>query len=200
MRPPLRLTLPALALVACGAPSPSPPPTPAARPALSAAGEEAYERLLHATRFTDHAIYAGGVTPNEVIAVRRLWREPGAAAAFAALEREATLPGRLYALCGLYYADPTTFRARVGAYRESDETVFFQTGCSGLRDFPVSELVEREPAVRLAPGQSVKAWAAARESNEGYFHDLVGGGWPNLFREGGGYAPVRDEDYADWRY
>ena len=195
----LRLAPLAFALCGCGAPTSSTPPASTDRPELSASGEEAYERLLRATRFTDDAIYDGGVTPNEVIAIRRLWREPEAAAAFAALEREATLPGRLYALCGLYYAAPATFRQRVDDYRESDETVFFQTGCSGLGDFPVAELVEREPAVRLGPGQSVKEWAASREADGGYFYDVVGGGWPNLFREGGGYAPVRDEDYADWR-
>lgn len=39
-------------------------------------------------------------------------------------------------------------------------------------------------AVRLATGQTNREWLTDREGSHGY--DIVGGGWPNLFRDGGG--------------
>ena len=204
-----------LALPACMEPHDPPPPVrpapatagPAADEllvalALSPRGEEAFTRLLGARRFTDDAIYVGGVTPNEVVALRRLGDEPHAAEAFAALEEHATLPGRLFALCGLYYADPARFRERVEAYRTSDETIFFQTGCVGIADQAVGELVERagDGVVRLQGDETVKEWLARRGNPNGtrggYWYDIVGGGWPNVFRAGGGWHGVRDEEYS----
>lgn len=90
-------------------------------PSLSPLGHEAFERLLHARRFTDDAIDYAGVTPNEVIALRLLWREPQALETFEALLESATLAGQLFALCGLYYTAPTRFEEAVQAYRDRSE-------------------------------------------------------------------------------
>lgn len=123
---------------------------------LSESGQKAYQTLLTAERFTDDAIYDGGVTPNEVIALRKLLKDPQAGAALEELERRATMPGRLFALCGLYYVNPSVFRERVESYRGNEQIVFFQTGCEGIRDQSVAELVDRGEgrAVRLAAGQT----------------------------------------------
>jgi hypothetical protein len=170
------------------------------RAALSPEGAQAWRILRDAERFTDDAIYDGGTTPVEVRAWRWLMREPQAGAAFAQLLEAATLPGRLYALCGLYYSDPAGFATAVEPYRASDATLFFQTGCVGLADMPVAELIEarRMPAIRLASrDESIEAWTRRTANAEGYQLDILGGGYPSLFREGGGWQAVELEDLHD---
>jgi len=171
-------------------------PSQELRAKLTKPGVQAFRRLMVAERFTDDAIYDGGVTPNEVIAMRRLFREPEAREAFEELERRATLPGRLFGLCGLYYTNSSIFLERVEKYRNDEQLIFFQTGCEGIHDQPVARLVDRGEgkAVRLAAGQTNREWLTDREGSHGY--DIVGGGWPNLFRDGGGWGAVRDEDYS----
>lgn len=159
---PLLLTL-ALVL-GCGVAEPRPvQPSAGERPTksldaleLTDIGHESFERLLNARRFTDDAIGDGGITPNEVRALRYLVREDNAMQAFVLLEERATLPGRLYALCALYELDPQRFGERVGAYRSSDATIEVQMGCTIFGDYPVAQLVAlpEDRAVRLAPGET----------------------------------------------
>ena len=135
-------------------------------PVLSERGEAAYAVLRDTSRFTDAAIYAGGGTPVEVVALRHLWDEPGARQAFLRLLDEADLGGQLFALCGLYYEDVALFRSRVEDYVDDPRTVFFQSGCSGMPDMPLRELVasSRENVVRLeSPEQTVREWVASRD-------------------------------------
>lgn len=158
---------------------------------------EAYERLARAARFTDAAIYDGGATPNEVVALRILAREADGAALFRALESEATLPGRLFAMCALWELDPANFAQHLPRYRASDATVFFQTGCTGLPDVPVRELVERPDGARLAAGQHAREWAAQRaDAGARWSYDLVGGGWTDLLLHGGGWGAPQDESFS----
>ena len=197
------LPLVAALVLGCGVSEPRPDPDAAPSPPvasvdaldLSPIGRESFDRLLAARRFTDDAIYDGGITPNEVRALRYLLREERAAAAFALLERDATLPGRLFALCGLHTTDRARFDARVGHYRDSSETIEFQTGCSLILDQRVGELVERpaERAVRLAPNETNREHLARREGSVGY--DIVGGGFPNLFAQGGGWHSADPEPF-----
>lgn len=160
---------------------------------LTPRGREAYEVLRTTGRFTDDAIYAGGETPEEVHALRLLWSEPQAAAAFAALLEEAGIGGRLYALCGLYYADRAAFDVAIETWRGTPATVGYQTGCSFLSDQSVADLIEsRHPgAVRLTrAGQTIKEWVQANAplvDEGGYRLDIIGGAIPNEFRAGGGY-------------
>jgi len=190
----LSVTLSTLAaLSACETAPSSPRESVAAK--LSDSGREAFQMLLAAERFTDDAIYAGGVTPNEVIALRKLLKDPNAGAALEELERRETMPGHLFALCGLYYVDPSVFREQIETYRDKREIVFFQSGCEGIHDQPVAGLVDRGDgqAVRLVPGQTNREWLKAHVGS--YRYDILGGGWPNLFRDGG-WGEVRDEDYS----
>lgn len=179
-------TEPARAPVASSAPAP--------RPVLSAEGQRAYRCLATARRFTDAAIYEGGDTPKEVIALRILWREPHADVALRALLDEATLPGRLFALCGLYYSDRAAFLREIEPYRRSRDVVEFQTGCERLTDQPVAELVEctRGGAVRLERvDQTNREWIEQHAPQGGARYDILGGGYPNVFRADGGWGTVR---------
>lgn len=161
------------------------------RGSLAQAAADAYDVLLHARRFTDDAIYDGGATPREVIALRILLGRPNAAAIFNELFERATVGGRLFALCGLYYADPARFQQGVQRLRESSETVEFQTGCLTWTDRPVAELLDlgAGAAVRLeSPAQTIREWKALDEARFSLGYDIVGGGFPDLFRTGGGYT------------
>ena len=181
-------------LLGCAHRPVEPSSTQVQRPELSPRGEAAYAVLLETQRFTDGAIYAGGDTPVEVVALRHLWDEPRAAQAFAALLEEAHLGGQLFALCGLYYSDPSAFERSLGEYAESDRTVTFQSGCSGIEDMPVRELVAspRPNVVRLEDrGQSVRTWVAGQAEGQSFWYDIRGGAYPNVFKAEGGYGEVR---------
>lgn len=190
--------LSALLLSACLARST--PPTPEPAPQLTPIGKEAYAILLGARRFTDDAIYADGGPPREVIALRLLLREVDGAPALRKLADEATIGGQLYATCGLFYSDPAAFERHVARLAASDATVFYQSGCCGLRDHSVRELVDnrRPDAVRLASReQTVRAWCLVQEKLEGgYSLDIRGGGIPSSLKDQGGFSGHVELDLA----
>lgn len=100
----MTLGLTCMLLIACSASVPSElpdtsPPSPSGQQSVSS--QTAYDRIMVAERFMSDSVGYGGNTPDVVIALRRLAREPDAARAFAKLEEQATMSGRLYALCGL---------------------------------------------------------------------------------------------------
>ena len=166
-------------------------PPPAARDfELTERGTEALERLMRAERFTTDAIGYAGVTPNEVIALRRLTQEVEAAAALAHVERHGTTAGRLFALVGLRRVDRERFDAVLDGYRTTDATVEYMSGCCILAGTPVRDIVDKgDRAPRLNDGESLRQWYEAHGS---YELDIAGGGWTNLFLEGGGYTTPLD--------
>lgn len=186
-----------------GTPLGSSAPGATAEWAPSALGSEAREAwlvLAETRRFTDDAIYYQGATPKEVVALRILWREPAANEAFHALLRSDHVAGRLYALCGLYYTDAAGFERALAGLGGNADRITFQTGCSTLNDYPVPDLVEldRADVVRLERrDQSIRAWKELDPRRSGFVYDIAGGGFPNLFREAGGYAEVRIETLAE---
>ena len=152
---------------------------------LSKPGREAFRTLLVTEWFTSEASGITGIASRENLALRTLWREPLADRALKELEGRATTAGRLFALCGLYYTDREAFRERVEPYRKSRETVNFRRGCIGRMGYPVVDLVEQGgPAVvRLNSNQTVEAWRAAhRRFQYRAVLDILGGGWPEVFR------------------
>ena len=179
-----------LPLLACLARTPTAEVEPA--PHLSAVGDEAYAILLEARRFTDSAIYVGGDPPREVIALRLLLREEDGAAALRKLAGEATIGGQLFATCGLYYADPSAFERHVARLAASDATILYQSGCTGIPDHSVRELVDsrRPDAARLdSRDQTLKEWCTKNGKLEGgYWLDIRGGGIPSSLVEEGGFA------------
>jgi len=150
--------------------------------------KEAYNILLQADRFSGPMVGVSGQMPDTVKAFLNLLQSPRAEETFSNLLEQATLAGQLYALCGLYYADPHKFKEQIEEYRHRDDMVTTQFECKvgGKR---VSELVEYKhpsavhPALRLV--QSDQTFKASRERHEGRYvaMDILGGGYPAHFRE-----------------
>jgi len=156
---------------------------------LSEAGQYYYANLLTAKEFCDTAVGIAGTMPEVVKAFRHMTREKDPAAIFQALLKDATPPGKLYALCGLYHADHAAFRNAVEPYRKSREKVEFFSGCI-LSERTMGDIVEMDlpGTVRLdRPNQTTKEWAAKHAPKEGMHYDILGGGWPNVFWERTGY-------------
>lgn len=173
------------------------PSTFSVREELKGDAARAYDYLVATQRFTDDAIYDGGALPKEVICVRILLQEPRAAQIFQELAYTGSMGTRLYALCGLYYADPTAFELEIPRIRETEALIEFQTGCSTLLNFPVKDLVDLGAgnAVRLeSREQTIRAWKLEDEARFSLRYDIAGGGFPNLFRTGGGYGEIRKLD------
>jgi hypothetical protein len=122
--------------------------------------QKAYNVLLHADRFSGPMIGITGRMPETVEALLSLVQAPQASEAFKALLEEATLPGQLYALCGIYFTDRKAFKQAVERYRYRDDSVETQFGCKvGFNR--VSDLVETSSPLGT---------------------DILGGGYPAQFR------------------
>lgn len=182
-------TLAALLLLALAGACRETPKPASERPVLSPEGDRALALLLTATRFTDDAIGDGGETPEEVLALRTLWKERDPGPAFAHLAARASLPGRLFGLCGLWYTDPAGFEAAAAPLRDLETTVPIRMGCEG-GEMPVREIVDRQAnAVRLeSREQSIKEWFARQPAGRSAHYDIAGGGYPCLFKTGGGWT------------
>jgi hypothetical protein len=160
-------------------------------PPLSDAGTLALKVLLRAHRFTSDAVGDGGGCPLEVECLRVLFQQRAAKEAFRHLFENGTTAGRLFGLCGLWYADPAAFEKDCAAFLEEhgEETVATQMGCI-LEEVPVGPLVrnpEPKGAVRLKDRtQTVKQWCAEAKV-DGADYDIAGGGWPCVLRTGGGW-------------
>lgn len=166
----------------------------------------AYRVLASAWVFKSSAVGYSGRTPPEVDALRILVEDPrGAAALRELLVRARWTPGRLYALCGLFYVDPDTFRTEVDRWRGSREVVETLTGCCGGRA-RVGDLIESDgpnPVRLRGSEQRLEDWLArARGSaSDGKFRwseDILGGGTPaRLCRRTGREAtPILSADEA----
>jgi hypothetical protein len=126
-----------------------------------------------------------GETPKVVIAFRTLSKSADAAAAFRGLLADATVAEKFYALCGLYYADPDYFDLALVPFRSSrQEVVVTCMGCIVSRATVGSIVESKNPkAVRLkSRKQTVEEWADETKA-DGMVYDIIGGGWPNTFKE-----------------
>lgn len=63
------------------------------------------------------------------LAFEVLRKDPNAAAAFAALVRNASLPGKFYGLSGLKITNPDAFKKELPAFLDSDSDVNTVNGC-----------------------------------------------------------------------
>lgn len=86
---------------------------------LSPAGQDAFRELFRADTFAGGKVGYGGETPSEALALRVLLEEQGHATALQDLLEHASPAGRLYALSGLYVADPEAFSKAVAALQPS---------------------------------------------------------------------------------
>jgi hypothetical protein len=210
----LRVLLAAPVLVACGqaasAPAPSvgpavppvpPAPAPAGLPigpldrtglpALSDAGVLALRILEAATEFKTNRRGKTRAVEPEAEAMRVLWREKEADAAFKTLLRPGATVPTLYGLCGLWYTDPAAFPEVVAGFlkERGRELVMTRDGCEG-RELRVAEVLDASTAGRTAArlrdrSQSLREWREAA-GTRCYDLDVIGGGWASSLRRGDG--------------
>jgi hypothetical protein len=148
--------------------------------ALSSDDNRAYEKIATTKRFCSDAVGEDGETPEVVVALRALLKSPQADAVFKQLLLDATTAGKLYALCGVYYTDPSFFEKVVQGFRQSSEEVQTFMGCD-ISHATVGAIVESSSlsVVRLkSRSQTIKQWATEVKP-KGMTFDIVGGGWPD---------------------
>ena len=151
---------------------------------LNAAQRKAYATVAETGSFCGVEAGEGGA-PTVIYAFRALLQSAHADATFKELLLEATQPGKIYALCGLYHTDPLHFEKVVELYRHSDEPVNVLFGCS-LYTMTMGEIVEKKegPAAvwRRDRKRSYAAWRKeAQARNLGL--DVLNGGWPAVLVE-----------------
>lgn len=169
---------------------------------LSAIGQQAYETLLVAKQFEGDALGYSGSPSKLVEAYNVLLKESSGDTAFKLLLEKATLPGQLYALCGLWFTDNAFFRKAVENYRHSDKWVGTQFGCI-IMGSSVAELIETEnpaiidinfPKESLDEYFEIDSKAYTEWNNrkkkkktdvppKGHGIDILNGGYPVLFRD-----------------
>ena len=96
---------------------------------LSEEGELAYQKLLKTTTFKDRASDYKGNVYEDVQAFRVIMGQESADQAFKQLIKTATLPGQLYALCGLYFTDPNYFSFVSKQYKDTFNNSFKAVVC-----------------------------------------------------------------------
>jgi hypothetical protein len=153
--------------------------------------QQSYRILKETNQFCDTAVGYAGITPDEVKAFRTILNGHNADSLFKRLLEEAKMPAKLYALCGLYYTDEERFRKEVEKFKNSKEEVETFRGCI-ISTETVGSIVEskKDNVVRLeSKDQTIKEWVTKYKDkfDKGVVYDIVGGGWPNLFKEDGGY-------------
>jgi hypothetical protein len=177
----MRLPIALLALATCSA-------VYGAAPALPPSAKGPFEVLKNADTFCDEHVGYAGVTPPEVTALRSLVKEKEAGGILTRLLEEASVPGKLYALCGLYFCNYAEFQRSIKPFRTSKGTITTFMGCIRGEE-SVADLVERrEPGVvRLAgPKDSLRDWLSKHPAakDNGFRVDIYGGGWPELLVRG----------------
>ena len=159
----------------------------AALPAMSAEGLMVYQKVKKAEMFCSSAVGYAGSTPEVVWAFRDLLAEKNADAAFKALMQEATMPGQMYALCGLWFTDQAAFKAQVARYHAMKGKVKTMIGCIVDEEAIADLVVSKYPTpIRLkGPEDTLKAWWARNPNGTGY-SDIAGGCWPSELKGAAG--------------
>ncbi len=155
--------------------------------------EADFEAIRCMTSFGGDVGIAGD-TPESVFAFRRLLEMDDAGALFGRLLEEAMPAGQLYALCGLYFADPPAFQRALPRFRESDVDVETVSGCI-VFEVKIADLVwsPESRVMRLQPGESPASWLAKQEGKRGFAVDIAGGGLCHRLRG----TPRENEESSD---
>ena len=120
----------------------------------------AYNTLLKADIFSFSGTGYGGTMSDEVIAFRTLFMDDKAYSHFDLLERNATLVGQLYALCGIYFYNPDLYYELLPKYEESVAEFNYMAGC-------------------LAFPEKVARWINGSQSNQ---YDFYSGSLPQALK------------------
>jgi hypothetical protein len=156
--------------------------------------------LLTAALFEDKTIGFGGSSSKLVEAYCIILQEDTADTLFKNLLEHAALPGQLYALCGLYFTDPSFFRLVVQEYRHDTRHVEVQFGCI-ITTMPVSSLIEAANPIVVDAADRDKSlsdwitlntklyteWTHRKKKGKGgrppsYELDIFNGGYPVWFK------------------
>jgi len=148
---------------------------------------QALEILLGTETFADTMVGIAGIPSHQACAFRVVLDQPDADSLFKRILADAHLAGQLYALCGLYFTDPTAFLHAVEPFRTRTDAVETYQGCISSPE-GVSSLVELNlpTVVRLRDrAESTSEWLARNSDlvTDGYRLDMLGGGWPARLKE-----------------
>jgi hypothetical protein len=125
----------------------------------------AYALLVSAESFSDAHVGFAGAPSCEVVAFQVVLESYTADRAFKQLLSDATLPGQLYGLSGLYFTDPPTFCGHVERYRVDATSV--PTDIGGV--------TERQSVASLVSATHV-------DGPNDLPIDIACGGWPTAFK------------------
>lgn len=146
--------------------------------------DENYKILMETGMFAIDAIGENGAIPKELKAFGKLYTKDNAKEYFIDLEKNATLEGKLYALCGLYYLDNSYFYEVIEKYKTMKSKVFCMFGCL-MHEFKVYGLIENDKdnnVVRLFDtNDTIEAWRK-RNNIDSVMYDFIGGGYPYTVR------------------
>ncbi len=144
------------------------------------AKEAAIDCLLKTKDFYGNAVGDLGVEPEEVKAFRLLLNQPEPAGAFKHIVKKGGTVGRLYALCGLYLTDQTSYAKYVDRFKLSQTKIKAQFGCLVIPMSAADIVYNDDPnTIRLEPGETVAEWRA-RHPDVDAKYDIAGGGYPRL--------------------
>lgn len=153
---------------------------------LSDAGKVAYNTLLNAQGFESTHIGAAGSFSKLAESLGILQKEKNADEAFKALLKNATLPGQLYALCGIFYTDYDYFAKEVENYKNIQESIQDVSGCMIMQK-KVAEIVEsKNPKVAIiSPTESLDDFWKAHQGKDGQgiSFDISHGAFPAQFKD-----------------
>ena len=139
----------------------------------------AYDTLMNTKRFSSGRVGEGGILPDEIRAVGKLLICKNAKNYFIQLEQTATIEGKMYALCGLYYLDYDNYNSYIEKYINDSTEIFMMSGCI-MYTTTVKELIKKDGAVRLTDiNDSIFDWYKKNDNIE-LVGDFYGGITPNL--------------------
>ncbi|MEZ5427409.1 MAG: hypothetical protein R2747_14150 [Pyrinomonadaceae bacterium] len=148
---------------------------------LSADGQIAYRSLIKANRFEDAIVGFAGTVSEYAKDLDILLKEKEADAAFKSILKNGTLSARLYALCGLFYADHDAFQKEIAGYENSEQTVSLLSGCI-MSEEKVSRIAQSD-ASNVAVISQTETLEDFLKTNPGsYVIDIAHGGYPATFR------------------
>jgi hypothetical protein len=152
--------------------------------------DQAYLILLQAEDFAEGPVGYAGQTPPEHFALAYLVNHPTGKQFLVRLLESGSIQSKLYAICGLYFLDPSLFNDQIMKYRSDKTKVPVQQGCIGSFS-PVAKVIRSTqpglPRIVLMHPHEPLAEAQKRAlKGVGSFQwDISGGGIPaNIFQLG----------------
>ena len=138
----------------------------------------AYGVLLNTDGFAYGPVGYAGSTPDEIHAFGKLLVCENAIDYFIKIEQEATIEGKMYALCGLYYLDYANYKTYIEKYLNDSTEILTIRGCLGF-EHPVKDLIKDDRAVRLMNIRDTTDKWVKRNRQDWYVCDFYGGGIPS---------------------